>query len=81
MGLSCTIAGEYAMYIGGKLVSHPDVITTYIAYDRQTCSPDVSVILKFQQTLAFSISSLEFSNWSSLTYLVALSATLSGTDK
>ena len=67
MGLCCAIAGEYAMYTGGKLVSHPDVITMYAAYDRDTCSPDFSVLLQFQKTLAFSIGSLEFENWSSLT--------------
>ena len=67
MGLCCVIAGEYAMYIGGKLVSHPDVITMHVAYDRDTCSPDVSFLLQFQKTLAFSLGSLEYSNWPSLT--------------
>ena len=32
LGLSCTIVGEFAMYIGGKLASHPDLIAIYTAY-------------------------------------------------
>jgi len=62
-----TNAGDYAMYIGGKLVSHPDVITMYVAYDRESCSPDVSTLLQFEKTSAFSLGSLEFENWSTLT--------------
>jgi len=67
MGLCCTIAGNYAMYIGGKLACHPDVITIYMAYDRDTCFPDVLALLQFLKTPAFSLGCLEFENWSSLT--------------
>ena len=66
MGLCCTIAGDYAMYIGGKLASHPDVITMYVAYDRQSCSPDVSAVLQFEKTSTFSLGGLVFENWSTL---------------
>jgi hypothetical protein len=32
LALCCAIAGEFAMYIAGKLVSRPDSITIYVAY-------------------------------------------------
>ena len=47
------------MYIGGKLASHPDLITVYITCDRQKCSYDISVLLRLQRTLAFSLDSLD----------------------
>jgi len=53
-GLCCTIAGEFAMYVSGNLVSHPDVITVYIACLPQKWSTDISVLLQRQRTPAFS---------------------------
>jgi len=43
LGLCCTIAGEFAMYISGKLISPFDVITINIACHRQKWSADISV--------------------------------------
>jgi hypothetical protein len=31
LGICCVIAGMYAMYLTGKLASHPDLISTYMA--------------------------------------------------
>ena len=36
-------------------------------YDRQLCSPDVSAALQFEKTSTFSLGSLKFENWSTLT--------------
>jgi len=58
--LCFTIAGEFAMYISGKLVSRPDVITIYIACHRQKWSADISVLLQRQRTPALSLNSLDF---------------------
>ena len=44
---------NYAMLIGGKLACHPDVITMYMAYDRDTCFPDVLSLLQFLKTPTF----------------------------
>jgi len=41
--LCCTIAGEFAMHISGKLVSRPEVITIYIACHPQKWSADITV--------------------------------------
>jgi len=43
--LCCTIFGEFAMYIGGKLASYPDLITMYIAYHTQKLCPEISALL------------------------------------
>jgi len=60
LGLCCTIAGKFAMYISGRLVSRPDVITIYIACHPQKWSADISVLLQKQRTPAFSLNSLNF---------------------
>ena len=39
LGLCSTIAGDFAMYISGKLISRPDVITIYVA-----CQPSKVVL-------------------------------------
>jgi len=62
LGICCAVAGEFATYIGGKLASHPDLITMYIAYDGQKCSSDISIILQLQRALSFSLESLDFWN-------------------
>ena len=53
--LCCTIAGEFAMYIAGKLVSRPDSITLYVAYHNQILYSDISSLLQLLRTLAFSL--------------------------
>ena len=58
--LCCTLAGEFAMYIGGKLVSRPDLITIYIACHPQKWSTDISILLQKQRTPAFSLNRLDF---------------------
>jgi len=59
-GGCCAIVGEFALYIGGKLVSRPDLITIYIACHPQKWSSDISVLLQMQHTPAFSLDSLDF---------------------
>jgi len=53
LGLCCAIAGDFAMYIAGKLVSRPDSITIYVAYHHQNLSSDITALLQLQPTLAF----------------------------
>jgi len=77
LGLCCVIAGEYAMYIGGKLESHPDLITMYIAYYPQKWSSDISVLLQLQHTPAFSFDSLDFCICKNTPQLVKIFITLS----
>jgi len=48
------------MYVSGKLVSRPDVITIYIACHRQKWSANISVLLQRQRTPSFSLNSLDF---------------------
>ena len=67
MGLCCTIAGEYAVYRGGKLASRPDSIAIYIACHPQMWSSDIDVLWQEQLTPAFSMDSVEilyFPEWS-----------------
>ena len=59
LALCCAIAGEFAMHIGGKLVSRPDLITIYIACHPQKWSLDISVLLQMQRTPAFSLGCLD----------------------
>jgi len=59
IGLCCAIVGESAMYVGGKLASHSDLITIYMACHRQM-SPEITVLLQIEHTAAFSIKSLDF---------------------
>jgi len=59
LGLCCAIAGEFAMYISGKLVCRPGSISIYIACHPQNWSSDISVLLKIHRTSAFSLDSLD----------------------
>ena len=61
LALCCVIADEFAMYMAGKLVSRPYSITIHIAYHRQNFSSDISALLQFERTLAFSLGCLDFS--------------------
>jgi len=60
LALCCAIAGEFALYIAGKLVSRPDSITIYVAYRTQKLSSDISALLQLLRTLAFSLGCLDF---------------------
>lgn len=60
LGLCCVIAGDYAMYLAGKLASQPDLITMYISYYPQEWTSDTSVLLQFRHTSAFCFGNLEF---------------------
>jgi len=60
LALCCAIAGEFAMYIAGKLVSRHDSFTKYVAYHHQKMSSDISGLLQLQRTLAFSLGYLDF---------------------
>jgi len=60
MGLCCTIAGEYAMYRGGKLASRPDSLALYVASHPQTWSSEIVLLLQEQPTTTFSMGSVEF---------------------
>jgi hypothetical protein len=44
----------------GVLPFHPAVITVYIPRHQQNRSPDISIVLQFRRTLAFSFGSLDF---------------------
>ena len=48
------------MYIGGKVTSHPNLITTYTAYHPQNLTSEIAVLLKITNTPAFSLESLDF---------------------
>jgi hypothetical protein len=48
------------MYVGGKLESHLDLVTIYIAYHPESLSPEISVLLQIQPTPAFSFESIDF---------------------
>jgi len=61
LALCCAIAGEFAMYIAGKLVSRPDSMTMYVAYHLQNFSSDISAFLQFERTLAFPFDCFDFS--------------------
>jgi hypothetical protein len=61
LALCCAIAGEFAMYLAGKLVSRPDSITMYVTYHRQNLSSDISALLQFKRTLAFPFGCFDFS--------------------
>jgi len=58
--LCYAIFGEFVLYIGGKLVSQPDLIIIYIACHPQKWSSDISGLLQMQHTPAFSLESLDF---------------------
>lgn len=58
--MCCAIMGELAVYIGGKLVSQPNLITIYMAYHPQKLSPEIVVLLQIYHTPAFSLKSLDF---------------------
>ena len=60
LGLCCTIVGEYTMYIGVKLASHPDLINIYIAYHPQELCPEISALLLISPIPAFSFDKLDF---------------------
>jgi len=60
LGLCCTIIAEFAMYIGGKLTSHPDLITIYIAYHPQKLCPEISALLQISTITVFSFDNLDF---------------------
>ena len=60
LGLCCGIVGRFAMYIGGKVTSHPNLITIYMAYQPQNLTSEISVLLQITNTPAFSLESLDF---------------------
>jgi len=48
------------MYIGGKVTSHPELITIYTANHPQKLSPEITVLLQITHTPTFSLESLDF---------------------
>ena len=60
VGLCCTIAGEYAMYRGGKLASRPQSIALYIACSPQTWADEIAVLLQEQPNSTFPLVSVAF---------------------
>ena len=48
------------MYIGGKVTSHPNLITVYTAYHSQNLTSEIAVLLQITNTPAFSLESLDF---------------------
>jgi len=61
LGLCCAIVGGFATYLGGKLASHPNLLTIYTAYHSQKFFfPEISVLLLIQHTPAFHLKCLYF---------------------
>ena len=48
------------MYIGGKVTSHPHLITIYTAYDLQKLFPEIAALLQITHTPAFPLENLDF---------------------
>ena len=48
------------MYIGGKVTSHPDLVTIYIAYNPQKLCPEISALLQISPIPTFPFDKLEF---------------------
>jgi hypothetical protein len=53
LGLCCVIVGEFALYVGGKLASHSDLITIYMAYHPQMLSSEITVLLQIEHAAVF----------------------------
>jgi len=81
VGLCCAIAGEFAMYRAGKLVSRPDSITVYIACHPQNWSSDISILFQIQCTPSFSLDGLGFYSFQNAPYLVKCFIMLSSMEK
>jgi hypothetical protein len=60
IGLCCAIVGDFAMYLGGKLQSPPDLLTIYAAYSKHNLSQEISLLLQKQRTSAFSFGNMDF---------------------
>ena len=60
LGLCCTNVSEFAMYIGGKLTSRPDLITIYITNHPQKLCPEISALLQICPIPAFYFDKLDF---------------------
>jgi len=45
--------GQLAMYIGGKVTSHPNLITINTAYHPQNLSPEIAFLVQITHTPAF----------------------------
>jgi hypothetical protein len=58
--LCCGIVGQFAMYIGSKVTSHPNLITIYTADHPQKLSTEIVVLLQITHTPAFSFESSDF---------------------
>jgi hypothetical protein len=52
-GLCCAIAGEFPAYLAGKIVTQPELLRVYVAYNAQTESPDIDVMLQKNRTNSF----------------------------
>ena len=59
-GLCCTIVGKFAMFIGGKLAPHHELISMYIAYHPQMLCPEISTLFQICLIPAFSFNKLDF---------------------
>jgi len=81
LALGCAIAGEFAMYLAGKLISRPHVITIYIACYPQKWSSNISILLQKQGSRAFSLDSLDFYSFQNAPYLVKCFIMLSSMEK
>ena len=46
LGLCCGIVDEFAAYMAGKIVSQPELLCIYIAYNTQMDSPDIDILLQ-----------------------------------
>ena len=53
LGLCCEIVGRFAMYIGGKVTSHPNLITIYTAYHSRNLTSEMPFYCKLPIHLLF----------------------------
>jgi hypothetical protein len=53
LGLCCGVVGQFAMYMGGKVTSHPNLITIHTAYHPQKLYHEIAVLLQINHTPAF----------------------------
>jgi hypothetical protein len=60
LGLCCTFVGRFALYLGGTLMSHPNLNSMYTIYYPHTLSSEIVVLLQMNHKPAFSIGGLDF---------------------
>ena len=60
LGLCCGIVDEFPAYMAGKIVSQPELLCIYIAYNTQMDSPDIDILLQKNSYRFFYFGQLDF---------------------